>query len=117
MTLLDYGIRNKKGFPMLETTQWVRINKQCHTLVDENNKVLAAIYTSYNESDGDENYIWKVEIQDEEFGSYVSLYSAKLAVQEAIADCDARRAASKKRAKAKKEKKEVEKKVGVGKRK
>ena len=113
MTELDYGIRNKKGFPMLETTQWIRVNKQCHSLVDENNKVLAIVFTSYDDEDGDENFIWEVEVNDEEFGSYISLYSAKLAVKEAIADCDAIMEASRKKDKFKKYKKEVEKKVNA----
>src|ERR1035437_7388020 len=74
--------------PMLERTAWIRISKQCHTLVDEDYKVLATVYTSYSESDGDENLIWDAEIEGEEFGSYVSLYRAKLAIQTAIFEWD-----------------------------
>lgn len=89
MRITNYGFVqdiSEQGRPMLETTQWVKVNKQCHTLVDSDNRVLAIIYTSYDESDGDENLIWEVEIEGDEIGSYISLYSAKLAVQQAIRD-------------------------------
>lgn len=71
---------------MLDKTQWVRVNKRCYSLVDEDNRVLASIFTSYDEDDGDENFIWEVEIEGDDLGSYISLYSAKLAVQQAIRD-------------------------------
>jgi hypothetical protein len=101
-----------KEKPMLENTSWVKVSKQCHTLVDEDCKVLAVVFTSYSEDDGDENFIWDVEIDGEEFGSYVSLYCAKLAVQKSIAEFDAKVvavAATQKRSKVQKKKK-VEKK-------
>ena len=79
-----------KEKPVLEQTSWIKVNKQCHTLVDEDYKVVAVVFTSYDEDDGDENLIWDAEIEGEEFGSYVSLYMAKLAIQKAIADWDAK---------------------------
>jgi hypothetical protein len=94
---------------MLEQTSWVKVSKQCHTLIDEDCKILAVIFTSYDEDDGDENFIWDVEIEGEEFGSYVSLYCAKMAVQTAIAEWDAKMAAAanrKKKTTAKKKKME-----------
>lgn len=69
---------------MLEKTQWVRVNKQCHTLVDETGRIISAIFTSYNDEDGDENFIWEVEIEGDEYGSFISLHAAKVAVQQAI---------------------------------
>ena len=110
--------------PMLEQTAWIRISKQCHTLVDEDYKVLATVYTSYSESDGDENLIWDAEIEGEEFGSYVSLYLAKIAIQTAIFEWDAKLQAEeakkkivkKKVVKKKPAKKEVLKKVSQKKR-
>ena len=99
-----------EGRPMLEQTAWVRVSKQCHTLVDENCKVLALVFTSYDEGDGDENLIWDVEIEGEEFGSYVSLYCAKIAVQTAIAAWDAKVAAAATKKKSSSKKKRVEKK-------
>jgi hypothetical protein len=89
---------------MLDQMSWVKISKQCHSLVDEDCRVIATISTAYDESDGDENFIWDAEIEGEEFGSYVSLYLAKLAIQTAIFEWD-----SKVRAEA--EKKTVKKKV------
>ena len=89
MSELEHGFiqdDEEEDKPMLESTEWVRINKSCHTLVDAQNKILACVYTSYDEEDGDENLIWEVEIEDDAFGAYVSLYSAKLAVQKAIAE-------------------------------
>lgn len=89
MRFTNYGFVQdipEQGRPMLETTQWVRVNKQNYSLVDADNRVLAIVYTSYNEDDGDENLIWEVEIEGDEIGSYISLYSAKLAVQQAIRD-------------------------------
>ena len=59
---------------VLEQTSWVKVNRQCHTLVDEDYKILAVVYTSYDEADGDENFIWDVEIEGDQFGSYSSLY-------------------------------------------
>ena len=101
MTLIDNDLvqNSKEDRPMLEQTSWVRVSKQCHSLVDEDYKVLAVIFTSYDEDDGDENMIWDVEIEGEEFGSYVSLYLAKLAVQTAIANWDAKLIADQKKKK------------------
>jgi hypothetical protein len=74
---------------MLENVSWVKINNCCHALmIDENSKVLAMIYTPYDLDDGDENLIWDVEIEEESFGSYISLYLAKLEVQKYIAAVD-----------------------------
>lgn len=100
---------------MLDKTSWIRVNKQCHTLVDDDYKILATISTPYNETDGDENLIWEVELKDEEFGSYVSLYCAKIAVQRSIAVLDARiEAATQKKNKVKnKKRKEIGKKSVV----
>jgi hypothetical protein len=89
---------------MLDQLNWVKMSKQCWTLVDPDCKVMAVIYTAYDESDGDENFIWDVEIEGEEFGSYVSLYCAKMAVQKAIYEFEAKMAASEKRAKTRKKK-------------
>jgi hypothetical protein len=89
---------------MLDTLSWVKMSKQCWTLVDTDCKVMAVIYTAYDEDDGDENFIWDVEIEGEEFGSYVSLYCAKMAVQKAIYEFEAKMAASEKRAKTRKKK-------------
>jgi hypothetical protein len=99
-----------KGRPMLEQTSWIPISKQCHTLVDEDFKVLAYVFTKYSESDGDENLVWDVEIEDEAQGSYVSLYCAKMAVQKAIAAWDAKKAAAKEKKKKVVETKKKEKK-------
>ena len=99
---------------MLEQTHWERVSRQCHTLVDESFKILAIIFTSYDEDDGDENIVWDVEIEGEAFGQYISLYGAKLAVQEAIAQWDAKVAAvAAAKAKRKKPVKKVEKKKSV----
>jgi len=105
---LDEGIS-----PMLEQTTWIRVNKQCHTLVDKNFKIVAVICTSYDENDGDENLIWDVEIEGEEFGSFISLYGAKLAVQETIAQIDAEVEKEKQKKKRLAKKKKEEKKVNV----
>lgn len=89
MGISDYGFvqdKPKRGNPMLETTQWVRVNKQCHSLVDADGRIIATIFTSYDEDDGDENMIWEVEIEGDEYGSFISLYTAKLAVQQEIRD-------------------------------
>ena len=93
-----------QGKRMLDTLNWIRMSKQCWTLVDENCKVMAAIHTAYDDVDGDEQFIWDVEIEGEEFGSYVSLYCAKMAVQKAIYEFEAKMAASEKRAKTRKKK-------------
>ena len=103
-----------KGRPMLEQTAWIKINNQCHTLVDEDCKVIATISTPYKENDGDENFIWEVEVYEEEFGHYVSLYCAKLAVQRSIADMDIQIAETQKRSQQRRKKKEkIEKKKSV----
>lgn len=73
---------------MLEQTEWIKINKSCYSLIDDEHRIIAMIYTSYDEADGDENLIWDVEIEDEDMGKFVSLYAAKLAVQKAIGDWD-----------------------------
>ena len=110
MTTIDNEILNQ-GCIMLENLQWVRVSKQCHTLVDENNKILAVVFTSYDESDGDEFYIWEVKIEDEDFGEYVSLYSAKMAVQEQILEWDEAIAKANKRSASHSRKKKTEKQV------
>lgn len=86
--------KQKEGRPMLEQTHWEPINKQCYTLVDDDYKVLAMVTTPYDADDGDENFIWDVQIEGEDFGCYVSLYMAKMAVQQAIADWDEKMAAA-----------------------
>jgi len=116
MTTIYNGLVQKTSEgqqPMLEQTSWVKINKQCYTLVDQSFKVFAIITTAYDTTDGDELCIWDVEIEGDEFGSYISLYAAKLAVQEAIAQYDAKVAAQQNRKQKKKtvaKKKTVEKK-------
>lgn len=85
----DYGFVKEtpnRGIPMLENTQWVRVNKQCHSLVDDDGRIIAVVFTSYDEDDGDENFIWEVEIEGDEYGSFISLHTAKVAVQQAIRD-------------------------------
>ena len=99
--------------PMLEQTSWIKINKQNHVLIDEDYKVIATIFTTESESDGDENLIWDVEIESEEFGSYVSLYCAKMAVQKAIAEWDAAIAAQQKKKKVSKKKETSKKKINA----
>ena len=101
---------SEENISVLEQTSWVRVSSQCHTLVDGDCKILAVIFTSYDEADGDENFIWDVEIEGEEFGSYVSLHCAKIAVQTAIAEWDAKMAAAEKRKKTVSKKKKEEKK-------
>jgi|ERR1035441_5398784 hypothetical protein len=95
---------------VLEQTSWIKVNSRCYTLIDEDCKVLAVVFTSYDEADNDENFIWDVEIEGEEFGSYVSLYCAKIAVQTAIAEWDAKIAAAASKKKLASKKKKVEKK-------
>jgi hypothetical protein len=113
MTTLNNGFvpLSNKGKPMLEQTHWEKISSKCHTLVDEDYKVVSVISTPYSEDDGDVNFIWEVEIDGEEFGAYVSLYCAKIAVQKAIADWDAKMIAASEKKKSKvKKNKEVKKK-------
>ena len=119
MTIIDNVMYRKKDF-MLDQMSWVKISRQCHSLVDEDCRVIATIYTPYDEADGDENFIWDAEIEGKEFGSYVSLYLAKLAIQTAIFEWDAKLRAEeakkklsvkKKVVKKKPVKKEVKKKV------
>jgi hypothetical protein len=116
MTLDNDLVQNKtQGRPMLEQTEWVPLNKQHHTLVDDEFRIIANVWTTYAEEDGDENYLWEVEVDGEEFGNYVSLYLAKLDVQMAIARWDAKLAAEAKKPKTKPaaKKKETKKKVNA----
>lgn len=91
---------------MLETTEWIKITKQCYTLVNDDNRVIAAVFTVQDKADGDTNCVWQTEIMDEEFGCYVSLYLAQLAVQNTFVQMEEdqirKEKARKKRAKAKK---------------
>jgi hypothetical protein len=108
--IIDNEILNQ-GCIMLEDLEWVRVSKQCHTLVDPDNKIWAVVFTSYDESDGDEFFIWEVKIEEEDFGEYVSLYSAKMAVQEQILEWDEAIARANKRSASHARKKKAEKKV------
>ncbi len=77
-----------KDKPMLEKTEWKKVNKQTHALIDEDNLILAVVFTSQDEEDGDENLIWDVQLGGDEMGSYVSLYSAQLAVHKHFSEME-----------------------------
>lgn len=90
---------------MLEKLEWMCINKGCFTLVDEDLRILAVVFTSYDEDDGDQNMIWDVEMNDEHFGSYVSLVGAQMAVQRILAESAANEIKAQEKKKARKRKK------------
>lgn len=74
---------------MLEKTEWKKINNGCHAMIDEDNLILAVVFTSQDPDDNDENMIWDVELGGEEMGSYLSLYSAQLAVHKHFSEMEA----------------------------
>jgi hypothetical protein len=89
---------------MLEKTEWMCINRGCYVLVDEDMRVLAVVYTSYDDTEGDQNIIWDVEMNEEPFGCYVSLLSAQFAVQKFLAEVTADEQAQKKKKERKRKK-------------
>lgn len=73
---------------MLEKTEWKKVNSHCYALIDEDNLILSAVFTSNDPDDNDENLIWDVELGGDEMGSYLSLYSAQLAVQKHFSEME-----------------------------
>src|ERR1700675_3573188 len=96
-----------KEKPMLEKTEWMKINKHCHALVDEDNLILAVVLTSYDPEEGDDNLIWDVELGGQEMGSYISLYSAQLAVQKHFSEMEQLSIENEEKRKSRKKKKVV----------
>ncbi len=107
------AIQKVRTQPMLEKCEWIKVNKSLYTLVDENLRMVACIYTAHEESDGDKQLLWEAEIEGDNVGNFISLYRGKIAIQRFIYDWEIEEVqkAEAKRAKSEAKKKATQKKA------